>query len=90
MAKLTIDDQFKKNLLSTYPVDIAVLEHILEDLADYFSRDIQSYIENRHRALHNEGLKNEKIYKQIQDELPQQHFRGPEMSIRQIRRAIYG
>jgi len=90
MAKITLDEQFKNYLLSAYPVDESLLNHLVEDLGDYFSRDSKDFISFRHQQLHSEGLKNNEIYIQIQNELKERRFAAPEMSIRQIRRVIYG
>ena len=90
MAKITLDDQFKNYLLSAYPVDESLLNHLVEDLGDYFSKDTKEFICLRHQELHNEGLRNSEIYIQIQKELKERRFAAPEMSVRQIRRAIYG
>lgn len=90
MAKITLDKQFKNYLLSAYPIDESLLDHLLEDLGDYFAHDVQSYISVRHQQLKDEGLKNNEIYGLLQKELNEKRFAVPEMSIRQIRRAIYG
>lgn len=90
MAKVYLDEQFKNYLISTYPVDASLLDHLLEDLGEYFSKDVSEFISLRHQELHREGMKNDQIYGQIQIELKERRFAGPDMSIRQIRRAIYG
>ena len=90
MANITLDEKFKNYLLSVYPVDESLLNHLLEDLGDYFSRDIKEYISCRHQQLHSEGKRNNEIYIQIQNELKERRFAAPEMTLRQIRRVIYG
>lgn len=90
MAKLSLDEQFKNYLLSIYPIDGSLLDRLVEELGDHFSKDVKYFISDRHRELHSDGLNNDQIYRQIQRELKERRFVGPEMSIRQIRRAIYG
>ncbi|OQY32912.1 MAG: hypothetical protein B6241_09640 [Spirochaetaceae bacterium 4572_59] len=90
MAKIYLDEQFKFYLLSSYPIDESLLDHLLEDMGEYFSKDVRDFISLRHQELHREGMKNDQIYGQIQKELKERRFAGPDMSIRQIRRAIYG
>ncbi len=90
MAKIILDDQFKNYLLSTYPIDESLLSHLVEDLGEYFSTDVKKFIGLRHQKLQKEGLKNDKIYSQIHEELKERRFAAPELSIRQIRRIIYG
>ena len=90
MAKITIDDQFKNHLLSSYPINEDLLDHLLEDLGEYFLTGVKEYIGIRHQQLQKEGLDNAEIYKKIQIELKRRRFAPPELSIRQIRRIIYG
>lgn len=90
MAKIEIEESFRQYLLSAYPVDEAVLDRLIDDLGEYFLKDRNEFIVQRHQFLHREGRKNEEIYRQIQKELKNRPFAGPEMSLRQIRRAIYG
>jgi hypothetical protein len=90
MAKLCLDEKFKNYLLSAYPVDESLLNHLIDDLGDYFSDDVKDFITQRHEQLHGEGLRNDHIYQKIQKELKERRFIGPDMSLRQIRRVIYG
>lgn len=90
MAKIILDEQFKNYLLSAYPVDESLLNHLVEDLGDYFSTDVKEFISLRHGQLHGEGFRNNEIYLQIQAELKEKRFAAPELSVRQIRRVIYG
>lgn len=90
MAKIKIDENFRNHLLSSYPIEEDVLNHLLDDLGDYFSDDLQSFISRRHLQLQKEGIKNTEIYKQIQIELTERRYNMKPLSIRQIRRIIYG
>jgi len=90
MAKIELEESFRQYLLSSYPIDNALLQHLLDDLGEYFLINPEDYIVQRHRNLQKRGLKNEEIYRKIQGELKTRPFAGPPMSLRQIRRAIYG
>jgi hypothetical protein len=90
MAKINLDDQFRNHLLSSYPVSAELLDHLLEDLGDYFSLKVHDFIGMRHRELQKEGFSNSEIYSLIQDEVKHRRFASSELSIRQIRRIIYG
>ncbi len=90
MSKIILDEQLKNYLLSAYPIDESLLDHIVDDLSEYFSSDVNDFINKRHQQLHNIGMKNEQIYLKIQKELKEKRFIGPDMSLRQIRRVIYG
>lgn len=90
MAKLIIDETFRNYLLSSYPVDAGLLDRLVDDLGEYFSHSVQDFIISRHRELHGSGIRNQEIYVQIQKEIKEKRFTGPDMSVRQIRRVIYG
>lgn len=90
MSKITLDEQFKNYLLSSYPVDESLLSHLVEDLGDYFSTEVKDFISQSHQELQKEGLKNDEIYLQIHKQLKERRFAAPELSLRQIRRIIYG
>ncbi|MCB1739937.1 MAG: hypothetical protein KDK91_06185 [Gammaproteobacteria bacterium] len=63
---------------------------VLEVIA-YFSETPEAYVKRRHHELHTRSdLRNDVIYRQIADELGQRRFAAPPLSLRQIRRIIYG
>lgn len=90
MANLIIEEAFKQYLLSSYPIDEILLDKLTQDLGDYFSLSVSEFVSSRHGELHSQGLKNSEIYEQIQKEILNRRFAGPELTIRQIRRIIYG
>ena len=90
MSKIEIDEDFKNRLLSSYQIDAPQLEQLLDELGEYFSYEVKDFIPIRHQELQRAGLKNEQIYQQIQKELKAYRFIGPCLSLRQIRRIIYG
>ena len=90
MSRTKIDESFRQYLLSSYPVDKSMLDHLIDDLAEYFRKVPEDFIRHRHNELQLQGMKNEEIYRAIQEEMKSRLFAGPKMSLRQIRRAIYG
>ena len=90
MADIDLDKQFKNYLLTSYPLSESLLRNILDDLGEYFGTPLEEYIPARQRELHQQGKKNEEIYRIIQEEIKRKLFPGPNLSIRQIRRIIYG
>ena len=62
----------------------------LEVLAEY-NETLEEFVTRRHGELKAvQGLKNERIYRRIREELASRRFAAPELSERQIRRMIYG
>ncbi|MDA3959136.1 hypothetical protein [Oceanispirochaeta sp.] len=90
MAKISLDEQFRHHLLTSYPVSSDLLDHLLEDLGEYFAVEVKDFIGKRHQDLQKEGHSNDEIYSLIQKELKQRRFAASDLSLRQIRRIIYG
>jgi hypothetical protein len=63
---------------------------VVNEILEFMSDTPEDYIRRRHLQLQAQGLPNEAIFVQIAAELGQRRFRAPELTQRQIRRAIYG
>jgi hypothetical protein len=85
-----VDQQMRQALLATYNIDSQTLERLFEDFLSIYDKDINTWIQERHLELQRAGIANENIFRQILEELPNQRFIAPHVSIRQIRRIIYG
>jgi hypothetical protein len=86
----TIVDQFIRHLQSIVQVPEPVLRKIISELKEYYSLSANDYIRERHQELRRQGtLQNDQIYELIQEELGERRF-PQELSLRQIRRVIYG
>ncbi len=83
-------NEFIRHLQSIVQVPEPVLRKIVNEVRDFYSLPSRDFIRRRHQELRRQGaLHNEEIYQLIQEELKDRRF-PQEMSIRQIRRAIYG
>jgi phage host-nuclease inhibitor protein Gam len=65
-------------------------QRLLEEVATLFHQTVEEYVRSRHAELRRAGMRNEAIYRQIREEIRHWRFRAPELSLRQIRRLIYG
>lgn len=90
MSDIRLDEEFEQHLLSSYSLGKKELYSLLDDLSGAFDSSVESYIQKRHLALQKEGKKNAFIYDAIQKELKTHRFIGPDLTVRQIRRVIYG
>lgn len=90
MSDIKLNQEFLQHLLSSYPLDESELLRLLDDLSGAFDYTVESYIQEKHLSLQREGKKNAVIYEILQKEIKAMRFQGPELSIRQIRRIIYG
>ena len=73
---------------SGLPAGIA--QRIVEDVLAHYAVSLEDYVVRRHRELAAAGWKNPDIYEQLRREIRSRLFKGPDCSVRQIRRMIYG
>jgi len=64
--------------------------HFAAEVMHYYSSSPTDFVITRHRELQQAGLANTEIYTLIEQELRLRLYPAPEMSVRQIRRLIYG
>jgi len=65
-------------------------EHLIREILHYYDDTADEFIVRRHRDLQLEGLPNAAIYACIKHELSARRFRVSTLTLRQIRRVIYG
>jgi hypothetical protein len=63
---------------------------VLADVLAYFSESTEEYVRRRHAELQARGLANAQIFDRIAAELPARRVAAPELSVRQLRRLVYG
>ena len=63
---------------------------MVADVLGYFSEPPEEYVRRRHRELKAGGLTNDVAFRQIAAEIPQRRYAPPELSLRQLRRIVYG
>ncbi len=66
------------------------LDHLVREVVAFFGETVESFAARRHADLRRTGLRNDAIFEQIAAELDGHRFAAPALSIRQIRRMIYG
>lgn len=85
-----MDHRHRRILLASCNLSGAELERLYADFLSLNDQQYADWVQDRHRELQRQGLDNETIYRQIARELPQRRFAAPPLSLRQIRRIIYG
>ncbi len=65
-------------------------QRVVEEVANYFNEPVPDYVTRRHLALRREGWRNEAIYQQVAIEITERPFAASDVSLRKIRRMIYG
>ncbi|RFU86656.1 hypothetical protein DY218_10975 [Streptomyces triticagri] len=63
---------------------------VIQDVLAYFDETAEDYVRRRHRELQAQGLLNAAIFEQIAGELDYRAVAPPELSLRQLRRIVYG
>jgi hypothetical protein len=77
-------------LTRTSPLSAGEAAKVVADVLGYFSEPAEGYVRRRHRELKDRGLTNDPAFAQIAAELKQRCFAAPELSLRQLRRIVYG
>src|SRR5215469_3814924 len=72
------------------PLSYAEAARVVADVLGYFSEAPDEFVRRRHRELKAAGLVNDQAFRQIAAELPHRRYAPPELSLRQLRRIVYG
>ncbi|SNS33585.1 hypothetical protein SAMN05216276_1007221 [Streptosporangium subroseum] len=63
---------------------------VVADVLAYFSEPVEEFVRRRHAELRTKGLVNEEIFPRVAVELATRRVAAPELSLRQLRRIVYG
>ncbi|MFJ9180345.1 hypothetical protein [Streptomyces sp. NPDC102360] len=63
---------------------------VVQDVLAYFDESAEDYVRRRHRELQGQGLVNAEIFERILADLRYRAVSPPELSLRQLRRIVYG
>jgi hypothetical protein len=63
---------------------------VIDDVVSYYAEPTEEYVRRRHDELQTYGLRNAAIFEQISTELEGRVVAAPELSLRQLRRIVYG
>lgn len=78
------------HLSRTCVLSPAEAARVVADVLGYFSEPPDAFVRRRHRELKARGLTNDLAFAQIAAEVPQRRYAPPELSLRQLRRIVYG
>jgi hypothetical protein len=85
-----LSPQRRRYLEERYGLDSEELKLLLDDLWDFSDETAEEFVRRRHGELQREGLRNEAIYRRLAAETAAGRFRSPPLSLRQLRRIVYG
>jgi polyhydroxyalkanoate synthesis regulator phasin len=77
-------------LVRTSRLTRAEAVRVVDDVLTALNQTAEEFIRRRHHALQSQGYSNEEIFPRLRVELGQWRFRADELSVRQLRRIVYG
>src|SRR4051794_8876767 len=84
-------DELVEHLTRTSALSQGEAARVVADVLAFFSEPTEMYVRRRHTELKaRPGLANDEIFRRIATELPGRRVRPPELSVRQLRRIVYG
>jgi len=90
MSGSQIPVELLTHLENTLGISQGKAMRVVEEIFAYYGESVEEFVLRRHRDLQAEGVNNAAGFVQIEDELTQSRFRSPTLTVRQIRRLIYG
>jgi hypothetical protein len=85
-----VHDDLVDHLTRSTPLSRGEALRVVQDVLAYFDETAEEYVRRRHRELRAGGLVNEAIFERIAGELPHRAVAPPALSLRQLRRIVYG
>ena len=78
------------HLVRSSPLDEGEADRVLAEVLDWFAEPVPDFVRRRHGELAARGFTNDRIFAAIAGELPERRFSPPSLTIRQLRRLVYG
>ncbi|MDT0306301.1 hypothetical protein RM780_04900 [Streptomyces sp. DSM 44917] len=86
----TPHEDLVEHLVRSTPLAPGEAVRVVLDVLAYFDETTEEFVRRRHRELRSRGLANEAIFERIAAELPRRAVAPPALSLRQLRRIVYG
>ncbi|MGW5736947.1 MULTISPECIES: hypothetical protein [Streptomyces] len=83
-------DDLVDHLTRSTPLQRGEALRVIQDVLAYFDETTEAFVRRRHRELQGQGLLNAAIFQQISADLEYRAVAPPELTLRQVRRIIYG
>ncbi|GAA2615374.1 hypothetical protein [Streptomyces axinellae] len=89
-ARTPLHDDLVDYLVRTTSLQRGEAARVILDVLAYFDETAPEFVRRRHRELQAKGLTNAEIFTRIEAELPHRAVAPPSLSLRQLRRLVYG
>ncbi|MDX3694247.1 hypothetical protein PV726_28720 [Streptomyces europaeiscabiei] len=83
-------DELVDHLTRSSPLNRGEALRVIQDVLAFFDETTEAYVRRRHRELQAQGLVNATIFERIEAELKYRAVAPPELTLRQLRRMVYG
>ncbi|MFF9600839.1 hypothetical protein ACF1GY_00990 [Streptomyces sp. NPDC014684] len=83
-------EELVDHLTRSTPLSRGEALRVVQDVLAYFDETTQDYVRRRHRELQAQGLTNTAIFDRIEADLKYRAVAPPELTLRQLRRVVYG
>lgn len=83
-------DELVDHLARSTPLSKGEALRVVLDVLAYFDETIEDYVRRRHRELQGQGLVNAAIFEWIEADLKYRAVAPPRLTLRQLRRIVYG
>lgn len=90
MTRAALTPEFRQHLLRIVDIDEKDLDKLVQELLDHWTESVEQFVRRRHRELQGAGVPNRLVYARLTQELRYRPVRANALSVRQIRRIIYG
>jgi len=89
-APARADERLVSHLTATTGLTSAEAARVVAEVVAYFQEPMDSIVRRRHRELRAYGAKNDDIFVRLQHELAGWPVAAPALTVRQLRRIVYG
>lgn len=90
MKQATVHNDLIRHLSGTRGLVPGEVEQLVLEILNYFRETPEEFVRRRHRELQGAGFPNPEIFDRIAAEIPGRRFPAGPVSVRQIRRMVYG
>lgn len=84
------DDDLVWHVAGMLGIDPEHARKTITDILDYYHESLETYVRRRHAECKLRGMRNDDIFALLQRELTTRVVAAPPLSVRQLRRVIYG
>ncbi|MFT4725962.1 MAG: hypothetical protein ACI9UN_000457 [Granulosicoccus sp.] len=90
MANSTSPSELLEHICNHSSLNSGEADRLVQEILAFYDESAASFVRRRHHELQKSGMSNSDIYEFIARELTHHRFTSDPMTIRQIRRTIYG